>query len=356
MLRLLAVCALLTIALSMLEVDSDSGGDDESALESHLREQGFSEEVIDLMVQAKINSREEIDNDDEEEEDNFSWEEAKGYDECEEFMWWKRKDWGKKDWKDEDLADKKEEWADNVVDDDDVKDDDYEVDQYKFDTGDRRRHHGQHRSHGHHKHHSKHGHDGKKKSKGCPKPKPLSEICGERECPPIERLNISGCGFEARRVLSANWTVTFIDTSDIRRGRKEAFWRLFKYIQGANDRGAKIAMTVPVINKWFLDDNYQVEGAQMAFYIPSAFQANPPTPTDDQVTVETWGDAITYDRAFGGDRDEREYYKKEFMMLWKALKKEKITPYPKMSITAGYTRPGWGRQRKEVMLVDSESM
>merc|ERR1719397_1213609 len=102
-----------------------------------------------------------------------------------------------------------------------------------------------------------------------------------------------------------------------------------------------------------MDDDYEVVGAEMAFYIPSAFQANPPAPTDDQVRVENWDDAITYDRAFGGNREDEEIYVKQFKMLYKALAKEGITPYSQMSITAGYTRPGWGRQRKEVMLVDS---
>jgi hypothetical protein len=50
----------------------------------------------------------------EEEEEYIPWEEAKGYDECEEFMWWRKK-YGKKDWKEEDWADKRKEWLDNEV-------------------------------------------------------------------------------------------------------------------------------------------------------------------------------------------------------------------------------------------------
>jgi len=349
MLRLLAVCGLLTIALSMVESEFDFGGDDESVYESLLREQGFSDEDIEAFLQDDRDSKEDLNDDDDEE--YVSWEEAKGYDECEEFMWWRKKyGTGKED----DWADKKKQWHENSVQDDDVKEGDV-VDEYKYDGSDRRGHY-KHRPRRHHKHHGKGGYHGKKKGKGCPKPKPLHAICAEYECPPFEKLNTSGCGFEARKVLSANWVVTPIDVSDMRRGYKEAFWRLFKYINGANDQEARIDMTVPVINRWFLDDDYQVAGAQMAFYISSDFQDDPPTPTDSLVTVDRWEDAITYDRAFGGDRDDPEYYKKQFIYLWKALKKEGITAFPKMSITAGYTRPGWGRQRKEVMLVDNDSM
>jgi len=360
MLRLLAVCGLLTIALSMFEAEFDFGGNNASDYEILLRQQGFPEDDIELFLQEDRDDREKIE-DSEEGAEYVSWQEAKGYDDCEEFMWWRKK-YGKTESKEGDSEDKKKEWTGNARDEDDRKDDDYEVDQYKPDSGDRRGHHGHHRhqrSHGHHKHHghhSKHGYHGKKKSKGCSKPKPLSEICAEYECPSIERLNISGCGFEARRVLSAHWVVTLIDTSDMRKGYHEAFWRLFKYIQGANDQSARMTMAVPVINKWLLDDNYQIEGGQMAFYIPSTFQGHPPTPTNYLVNLEKWGDAVIYDRAFGGDRDDPEYYKKQFMALGKALAKVDIKPYPKMSITAGYTRPGRGRQRKEVMLLDDKSM
>jgi len=323
MLRLLAVCILLTVALSKA-VDSDFDW------KNILKEQGFSEEDIEGFAQDEREAKVELEQEEAEEEDDITWDEAKGYGECEEFMWWKKG--GKEEWKEDDWADKKKEWAaNNEMDDEEDKDNDYEVDQYKFGGN-------------------------KKKGKSCPKPKSLAEACKDNECPPFEKVDVSGCGFEARKILSANWVVTNLDVSDMKKGDHSAFWRLFKYISGANDQGAKIAMTVPVITKWYMDDDYEVLGAEMAFYIPSAFQANPPAPTDDQVRVENWDDAITYDRAFGGDREDEEIYVKQFKMLYKALAKEGITPYSQMSITAGYTRPGWGRQRKEVMLVDAGSM
>jgi len=345
MLRILAVLGLFTLTLSMsFDHDYDFGGNDESAVETLLRKQGFSDDDVSLILQEDRETREDMET--EEEEEYIPWEEAKGYDECEEFMWWRKK-YGKKDWKEEDWADKRKEWLDNEVDDNEVKEGDTN-DQYKFDGTYQRGKQG---------YHGKHGSHGKRKGKGnCPgKPKPLDQICKEYECPPAKKLNISGCGFEARKVFGAHWVVTPIDTSDMRSGYQAAFWRLFKYISGYNDQSQKMDMTVPVLNKWFLDEKYQVEGAQMAFYIPAEFQAAPPNATDTLVTVEKWEDAIVYDRAFGGDRSDPEYYKKQFMYLWRALKKEGLTAYPRMSITAGYTRPGWGRQRREVMLLDNGS-
>ena len=347
-----------------------------------------------------------------EEEEYVSWPDAKGYDGCEEFMGWKNKDWRKnKEWKDKD-------WEDNAVDNDNDNEDDVVVDDdnnVDDDGGDDNKnkdgwrgnhgHHEHHKHHskngssrdsaidddnknendvvdddnnvdddggdenknndgwrGHHEHHKSHKHRSKygssrgRKSRCSGKPLPLSRVCARHECPKFERLNISGCGFEARKVLSANWTVTPIDTTNITLGYRKAFFRLFKYIRGGNDQEVKIAMTAPVINKWFLDDNYQVVGGEMAFFIPSAFQVNPPIPTGDEVKVDIWDDALTYDRAFGGRRNDPELYTKEFTTLFKALAKEEIAPFTKMVITAGYTRPGWGRQRNEVIYVDSNSM
>jgi len=276
--RLLTVCGLLTIALSMLKADYFEFVGNNTAYESVLREQEFSEEDIKLFLQEDRDAREEMDAD---EEKHVSWREAKGYKECEQFKW------------------------------------------------------------------------GKRKNNPCFKPKPRSDVCAEYDCPPIEKLSISGCGFEARRVLSAKWAVTSINVHT-REGYEEAFWRLFKYVNRANDQGARITKNFYQISRWFLDNNYyfKIESADMAVYIPSAIQANPPIPTDDQVTVETWGDDITYNRAFGGEsagnRD-----KNQLFLLKKALAKENIASYHKMFITTGYLRPGCGRQRKEMMLVDN---
>jgi len=291
MLRILTVSTLLTIALSHV-----FGGTDKSEIENQLRENGFSAEAIVKLLQEDEEDLEELINEMEEEVD-VPWNEAKGYDECEEFMWWKKKDGSSKQGY--------KSWAD------------------------------------------------KKKSK---KPKPLDQICSKIECAPYEKLDIFGCGFEARKILGAKWVVTTVDTSDISEGYQSAFWRLFKYINGANADQVRIDMTVPVIGKWWYDDNRNVTGGQVAFYIPAVHQDAPPAPTDDAVYVEQWDEVIVYDRAFGGNPPELAYYKKQLGYLLQALGNVGITTFPGMTITAGFTRPGWGRQRNEVMFVDAGSM
>ena len=114
-------------------------------------------------------------------------------------------------------------------------------------------------------------------------------------------------------------------------------------------------MAVPVIKKWYLDENNDIISATMSFYVPSPYQKDPPASLDKEVTLEQWDDLKIYSRAYGGKRQDPEY-KEQFDYLRKALAKKNIKTYPGMMMTAGYTSPRYGTQRREVMLIDYEDM
>jgi len=186
-----------------------------------------------------------------------------------------------------------------------------------------------------------------------PKPKPLDEICGGSQCPMFQKVESAGCGYEERILFRANWTVTPIDLQDPD-GYRDAYFRLHGYRSGAkNDRGQAMNMAVPVVKRWWLNENFEILGATMSFYIPPGVQSDPPASTDDQVTVEEWDEAVIYSRAYGGNRQDMEHLK-QFNLLEQALDNDNISPYRYMRMTAGFTRPGCGRQRREVILVDSQ--
>lgn len=182
------------------------------------------------------------------------------------------------------------------------------------------------------------------------KPKPLADVCKENECPDIEVLP-SGCGYEARKILAGKWVSTSMGVDNIPAEITAAFMRLLKYISGTNDQKLKIAMTVPVVCKWFWDPTapYTVTGASMHFYLPKAVAAAAPAPTDESVHLENWVDTVMYDRAFGGDDESEEIYNHELEKLYKAIAKDGKSFHVGISVTAGYTRPHHGQQRKEVM-------
>jgi hypothetical protein len=114
-----------------------------------------------------------------------------------------------------------------------------------------------------------------------------------------------------------------------------------------------MGFVVPIIKRWWLDENSKVLRATMSFYIPAEFQSNPPKSTTKEVRVQEWGESKIYSRAYGGYREDPKYLA-QFDLLKEALKKENITTFPHMRVTAGYTHHGFGRQRLEVILLDND--
>ena len=190
-----------------------------------------------------------------------------------------------------------------------------------------------------------------------PKPKALQKICSERECASAlnRSMNSPGCGYSERILYSGNWTTTRIDLTNPN-GYREAYFRLGGYRSGkTNDRNQPVGMAVPVIKKWYLDEKNDVISATMSFYVPSPYQKDPPASLDEEVTVEQWDDLIIYSRTYGGNREDPEHME-QFHYLREALSMENIKTYPHMIMTAGYTSPRSGQQRREVMLIDDDSM
>jgi len=181
---------------------------------------------------------------------------------------------------------------------------------------------------------------------------PLDVICSQYECPPFKAMNSSGCGYETRMVYGAKWVATDLDISDFKLSAQLGFWKLLKYISGHNSASQKMDMTVPVLFKWFLDEDYNMTAARMHFYLPAEFQTNPPEPSDPSVQIDDMEDALLYSRAFGGMAADDKYFK-EADRLGRALEKAGKTPYLGFTMTAEFTRPGiFQAQRHEVLFLD----
>jgi len=185
-------------------------------------------------------------------------------------------------------------------------------------------------------------------------PQPIDKICTKYECPAFKRIDSEGCGFETVIIPRGYWMVSDIDlTRDL--GVREAYKRLYRYRSGRdNDRKQKMNFVVPILKKYFLDQDSNVERAVIGMYIPEAYQNDPPKSTFDEVRVEEWDEATVYVRPFGGYREETEF-DQQFDLLKLALEKVSITPNPKVKVVAGYTYLRYGRQRIEAMLYDESS-
>ena len=175
-------------------------------------------------------------------------------------------------------------------------------------------------------------------------PKPLEVIASSLECFDFEPLP-SGEGYEARCIKGASWVGTAMVSGTIVEGTQRysaSFGRLFQYITGANARNQGISMTAPVISKQDQDGH-----KTMFFKVPGAL--DPPAPTEPTVFLEKWQDAVVYCRAFGGNDRSEERYRKELEKLAEAVRKDGKEVDTSVTLTAGFTRPGFGQQRQEVM-------
>jgi hypothetical protein len=76
------------------------------------------------------------------------------------------------------------------------------------------------------------------------------------------------------------------------------FMKLFRYISGVNKEQAEVAMTAPVLTSIKLLEGNQIT-KEMCFYIEKKHQANPPTPVDPDVTIETNKEFTVYVHTFG---------------------------------------------------------
>jgi len=192
--------------------------------------------------------------------------------------------------------------------------------------------------------------------KSKPLPKSLDDICGaDLECAPREEVANTDCGFGMRKVAAGKWVSTEILEEEGEEKYHNAFHRLYNYITGANSDGAEIPMTAPVISKTYMDADWKEIGATMHFYLPFAFQANPPSPTEDNVYMEDWDDALVYYRAIGesGEKISQDMWVSEFTNLYTALMKSGHGYYPYMSVVGGFTAPYDKVQRTEIMFVSN---
>jgi hypothetical protein len=103
-----------------------------------------------------------------------------------------------------------------------------------------------------------------------------SSLMASYESPDFTVVSSDGV-FEIREYPA----LTLVSTSMQKRGEDGSFMKLFRFIQGRNDRSEKIAMTTPVLMTG-------TESGTMSFIVPKAVaEKGAPSPSNPEVTIQT---------------------------------------------------------------------
>ena len=116
---------------------------------------------------------------------------------------------------------------------------------------------------------------------------------------------------DARFELRAYPELAVVRATD---GESAAFGRLFRYLGGANDRDAKVAMTAPAL----VQDEAEGDETTMVFVLPKRYTTDTaPVPTDEGIVLETV-EAATYAavRFAGRATDERVVQQTAELRTW----------------------------------------
>jgi hypothetical protein len=179
----------------------------------------------------------------------------------------------------------------------------------------------------------------------------LNSVGSGREEPPFTLIEETN-DYEVRLYPQRKWACTNSTDEDEARTRY-LFYRLFDYITGANTRGAKIEMTVPVatLNPYDEDRNMR-----MCFFVPEAYQYSTPTPTDPRVYIVNDQEVQVAVRRFSGYPSLAEW-NEQLHKLREALEAAgKAGAYDFSTyIRAGYDAPWKFYNRRNEVLIRQKS-
>ncbi|XP_078133475.1 heme-binding protein soul3 [Sander vitreus] len=117
------------------------------------------------------------------------------------------------------------------------------------------------------------------------------------------------CGellYEKRHYEKGHWACITMREDTYEQSICYGFMRIMKYICQQNSLGDYLGMTLPIITVVRTNENHSVVSHEVtvAFYLPSEYQAQPPQPQDDEITIEMWPATTVYTRPFNGPTNE----------------------------------------------------
>ncbi|KAI5610941.1 heme-binding protein 2, partial [Silurus asotus] len=180
-------------------------------------------------------------------------------------------------------------------------------------------------------------------------------VFGGFENPKFTPQESKGDDYEVRTYHTTQWMSTTVSGMEQDEALSTGFRRLFKYIQGNNEKQVTVDMTAPVTSLINPGEQPSCESSvTVSFYLPEAHQAEPPNPSIPEIFVETRKDFTVFVRTFGGFANSQNTHD-ELLKLIESLKRDgmsfKEAPYYRV----GYDSPFKLVNRKnEVWLIREE--
>merc|ERR1712179_700940 len=125
----------------------------------------------------------------------------------------------------------------------------------------------------------------------------LGSLVNEQPIAPYKILS-KYKGFEERVYESSSWACTQQRGEYKDQDQIAVFLGLFAYINGGNDQGLNMGMSVPV--SIYYDNSGSSQLFEACFYVHPSHQNHPPQPNTDKVFIKTRPPMTVYTREFGG--------------------------------------------------------
>jgi hypothetical protein len=168
--------------------------------------------------------------------------------------------------------------------------------------------------------------------------------CSQYDCPPYTVLSTDeAASIEVRQYLSVRWVRTAVQSFYYEEAVNIGFNRLFDYITGANSEGIDISMTAPVATQVIPGAGPFCESTFIiSFFVPFEYQEPnpaPPTPTDENVFIETLPETTKAVKMFPGYITRWDQYIAPITDLVSYCESEGYKFVPNIETTAGYDSP-----------------
>ncbi|XP_062602201.1 heme-binding protein 2-like [Saccostrea cucullata] len=165
------------------------------------------------------------------------------------------------------------------------------------------------------------------------------DFCNKLDCPKYQVLE-KNKDYELRLYESSGWMSSNTAGIDYKEASYTNFRRLFRYINGTNEKAEKIAMTAPVLIMVQPGPGPACENNFTMSFFMSPKVANPPAPTEKGVFPQKMPQMKVYVRSFSGYVISINTWLEEAKKLEEAISaKEAGKFHTEFFFTAGYNSP-----------------